>query len=104
MGRYQPPPTLDLIFTPQVSGTRVAIYCATGVTGGTDWVPTGHLALRVVAGDLVGLTPAAAALKLCRHTVRTLEHIVAKQSSGGAPAPRMGPRGELVNVALPGLE
>lgn len=105
MGSYVPRPTLDLIFTPGRSGTRCAIYCSAGVTGGTAWVPTGHLALRVCADDLVGLTPAAAALKLLHHATRTLEHIVATQSAtGGAPAPRMGPGGELENVPLPGLE
>lgn len=105
MGAYSPPPTVDVIVTPGVRHSRAAIYVASGVIGGTNWVPSGHLGLRLVAGDLVGLSPAAAALKCLHHVVRTLEHVVAEQRRAEHPAPPDGGHGgELVNVPLPGLE
>jgi hypothetical protein len=105
VGTYQKPPTIDLIITPGVTGSRCAIYISSGISGDGSWVPSGHLGLRLVAGDLVGLTPAAAALKALHHVVRTLEHVVHEQGRAEPPAPPDGGHGgDLVNVALPGLE
>jgi hypothetical protein len=105
VGTYQKPATIDLIITPGVAHSRAAIYVSSGIVGGADGVPSGHLGLRLVAGDLVGLTPAAATLKALHHVIRTLEHIVAGQGRPEAPAPPDGGHGgDLVNVPLPGLE
>lgn len=105
MGSYKAPPTINVIVTPQVDRSRASIYMASGIIDDGSWVPTGHLGLRLVARDLVGLTPAAATLKALHHVVRTLEHVVGEQSrtAGGPGAPR-GATGGLVNVPLPGLE
>lgn len=106
-GRYTPPPSLDLIFIPRVAGTDLSVYCSASVLGGDAWIPAGHLGLRVRASDLVGLTPAAAALRLVQAAERTLRHIVVRQSVGeaaGAPGGATGakkPTGDTL-VHVPG--
>lgn len=96
---------MGLVITPGVAHTRVAIYVSSALLGHHAGVPTGHLGIRMVAGDLVGLTPAVATLKALHHVVRTLEHIASAQGRPEAPAPPDGGHGgDLVNVPLPGLE
>jgi len=105
VGSYSPRPTVDLIVTPGPYRSRVFITVSAGLLGGVSWVPTGHLVIDVVASDLVGLTPADAALKCLRGTVEALERVAQyQQSRSDSAAPQGGPRGGLVNVALPGLE
>ena len=105
MGSYTPPPTIGIIVTPGVDRSRVAIYVSSALLGHTAGVPAGHLAIRMVAGDLVGLTPVESALKALHHIVRTLEHVASTQRRPEAPAPPDGGHGgECVDVPLPGLQ
>ena len=91
--------------SPKRAGTRAFITVSAALLGNRSWVPAGHLELDIVARDLVGLTPANAALCVVQSLERALSSMTQQQAARSAgAAPQGGPQGGLENVPLPGLE
>ena len=90
---YTARPVLSIIIVPGVAGSKVNILMGADLLGRGYRPPVGTLGIRLRAGDLVGLTPPAAALKALHHVVRTLEHIVGTTGRPEAPAPPEGATG-----------
>ena len=91
-------PILSIICVPGSSGTRVNILTGNDLLGSGSRTPVGHLAVRLRGCDLVGLTPAAAALKVVRALEVTLRAIDASQRRAKPPAPPPGVTGASVQV------
>lgn len=93
-----PRPILSVLIVPGVSGSRVNILMGADLLGRGYRPPVGTLGIRLRASDLVGLTPAAGALKALHHVVRTLEHIVSTTGQAEPPAPPEGATGAALQV------
>lgn len=100
---YTARPMLSVIIVPGASGSKVNILMGADLLGRGYRPPVGTLGIRLRAGDLVGLTPAHAALKSLLHVVRTLEHIVQQQRSAEGPGAPLGATGGTVTtLQVPG--
>lgn len=86
-------PLMSIIIVPGRSGSKVNILMGADLLGRGYRPPVGTLGIRLRASDLVGLTPAAAALKAVNHLQRTLEHIVGALGQAQPPAPPEGATG-----------
>ena len=97
--KYRARPVVSIIIVPGVSGSKVNILMGADLLGRGYRPPVGSLGISARASDLVGLTPAAAALKLTDQLVRRLRHIVSGQAAvGGSGAPLGATGGTVTQV------
>lgn len=91
-------PLISIIVRPGSSSTVVHILTGNDLLGNGSRTPAGRLAIRLRRSDLVGSTPAGAALKVVRALEVTLRAIDAGQRRAKPPAPPLGVTGESVQV------
>lgn len=80
---------------------RARVYNPQSVNGSRADTRTGILDLRLRAEDLDGLSAPELALTIVTALEERLAELYLRPQ---APAPQRGPRGEIVNIPLPGID